>query len=287
MYNNNKYYSNYDKNIKSIKGSGVITPSNPPNKTKTTNSINNIWDDEIIPTPPLNKLVYYSDKNLTSGYLNENNYVVKNQSISDYYYPSQKFDKVINLKNNKKKIKIQKIKLNDTNQIKLNDTNQIKLNDSNQIKLNDANQIKLNDANQIKLNDTNQIKLNDANQIKLQQSFINSKYSKNNNNDLESIKFNKNKYIEYIINNTIYDGKFIYTLEDKPIYIDNKQNYKIINLPYLYNSNNKQSNQNIDDLYENFHKNISNSNKFEISNNILLIIFSILLIFYFTIYQKI
>ena len=103
MCDNYKYYGNYNKNIKSIGGGGVITPSNPPNRPNTTSTIKNTWNNEITPTPPLFKSVYYSDENLTNGYLNKNNYVVEDKSISDYYYPSQKFDKVINLKKNTQK----------------------------------------------------------------------------------------------------------------------------------------------------------------------------------------
>jgi len=108
MYNKFKYYGNYDKNIKSIKGGGVITPRNPPNKMSTTDTIKNTWNDDIIPTPPLYKSTYYSNKNLTDGYLSDENYVVEDKQISNYYYPSQKFDKVVNLKKNKSKNKLKK-----------------------------------------------------------------------------------------------------------------------------------------------------------------------------------
>ena len=108
MNNKFKYYENYDKNIKSIKGGGVITPSNPPNKMSTTNTIKNTWNDDIIPTPPLYKSTYYSNKNLTDGYLNDENNVVENKSISDFYYPSQKFNKVTNIKDSNKNNKIKK-----------------------------------------------------------------------------------------------------------------------------------------------------------------------------------
>ena len=89
-YNDNKfnYHGNYDKNIKAIRGGGVITPSNPPNRASTTGTVNNTWDVNITPTPPLYESVYYSDKILTDGYLNPNNYVVESDYVSDYYYPS-------------------------------------------------------------------------------------------------------------------------------------------------------------------------------------------------------
>ena len=81
-----KYYGNYDKIIKSIRGGGVITPNNPPNRINTTDTIKNTLNNKITPTSPLYKSTYYSNKNLTNGYLNDNNYVLKDKSISNYYY---------------------------------------------------------------------------------------------------------------------------------------------------------------------------------------------------------
>ena len=249
MHNNYKYYDNYDKNVKAIRGGGVITPANPPNKKKTTDTIKNIWNDDIIPTPPLYKSVYYSDKNLTNGYLNDDNYVDENESISDYYYPSQKFNDVINLKNNG------------------------------------------NNENEKKI-------LNDLNPIQFPPPLINyAKYSKKNiskkqNESNEPNEFEKSEKnikdtcLDYIINNTIYDGKYMYTLENKPINKDIMTKCKINYLPYTYEKNTD------DNKYENFDRNDNEqnlnhySNDFESTNNILLIIFSILIIIYFTIYQK-
>ena len=252
MCDNYKYYGNYDKNVKSIRGGGVITPSNPPNRISTTSVIKNTWDKNIIPTPPLFKTVYYSDKNLTNGYLNKDNYVMEDESISNYYYPSQKFDKVINLKKNKSKNKLNK----------------------------------------------QEKKLNTNNPIKLPPPIINSKLNKSN----KQYKLNKqdksNDYIDYITNNTIYDGKYIYMLEDKPI--ENIQNSKgkITHFPYLYKCQNINLSKpiieynkidkidDIDNIQENFNSNSNSNSLNEISNIVLLVIFSILLIFYFTIYQK-
>lgn len=83
-------------------------------------------------------------------------------------------------------------------------------------------------------------------------------------------------------------------LEDKPIEIPKHLNCKITNFPYLYENNNmKSSHSNIEytdkinDIYEDFNSDTNNDNKLcEISNMVLLIVFSILLIIYFTIYQK-
>ena len=259
MDNKFKYYGNYDKNIKSIRGGGVITPSNPPNKMSTTNTIKNTWNNDIIPTPPLYKSTYYSNKNLTGGYLNDENYVLENKSISDYYYPSQKFNKVINIKDNNKNNKIKK-----------------------------------------KI-------LNNLNPIQFPPPIINSKYSKNkyikiskhkksdkSNKSDESDKNDKiknNEYIDYLANNTIYDGKYIYMIEDKKINFDKEnKKYNVIQLPYLSydnlnNINNKDKIPDVDNIYENFDEN-DNSNDCQISNTVLLIILTILLIIYFTIYQK-
>lgn len=280
MYNKFKYYGNYDKNIKSIKGGGVITPSNPPNKMSTTYSIKNIWNDEIIPTPPLYKSTYYSNKNLTDGYLNEDNYVVENKPISDYYYPSQKFNKVINIKDSNGDNKIKKEILNDLNPIQfppplINS----KYSKNKYIKI-----VKHNKSDK----PNNYDKTNNSDKP------INS--DKTNNSD-KSDKINEienNKYIDYIANNTIYDGKYIYMIEDKPIDFNNEnKKYKVIQLPYLsYNNSNKEQNVNNniynninDNIYENFEDN-NNSNNVQISNTLLLIILSIILIIYFTIYQK-
>lgn len=230
--NNYKYYGNYNKNIKAIKGGGVITPANPPNRTKTTESIKNTWDEEIIPTPPLSKTVYYSNKNLTNGYLNENNFVLKSDEINDYYYPSQKFNNVINLK---KKISKESI-------------------------------------------------LNDLDPIQLPPPLINSKYTKDKIITPTKInKTNKEKDIEYIVNNTIYDGKYVYMIEDELPKIKTKPIY----LPYMYKKNNLPNKQEDTNIYENFDKNITGEqHNYIISNTSLLVIFSILLIIYFMIYQK-
>lgn len=113
--NCDKYYGNYDLNIKSIKGGGVITPSNPPNKRYQTETINNTWNDDINPTPPLFETVYYSNKNLSNGYLNTNNWVTKKKPIADYYYPSQKLNKVCDATGKSSRFKK---KINEDNPIK-------------------------------------------------------------------------------------------------------------------------------------------------------------------------
>ena len=246
MFNDYKYYANYNKNIKSTIGGGVITPSNPPNKIKSTYSINNTWDDEVIPIPPLNKYVYYSDKNLTNGYLNKNNYLETDDSISEYYYPSQKFNKVNNIKKNNPK----KIKLNNSNPINLPP----------------------------QLINDKYIKNKSIKPIKQNKSI---KQNKENEENEENEQNETNKCVDHIINNSIYDGKYIYTLDNEPIQFDKNKKYKITYLPYLYNY--KSSDENIINNNEYFS---NDTNDYQISNNLLFVIFSILLIIYFTIYQK-
>ena len=99
---NPQYYGNYDKNVKAIRGGGVITPSNPPNRNSTTDTIKNTWNYALTPNPPVPpmfKSVYYSEPNLTTGYLSSNNYVSGNNDddkfIGNYYYPSQQIDNVV------------------------------------------------------------------------------------------------------------------------------------------------------------------------------------------------
>lgn len=247
MCDSYKYYGNYDKNVKSIRGGGVITPTNPPNRTRTTDTIKNTWDENIIPTPPLYKTTYYSDKNLTNGYLNKDNYVLEDETISNYYYPSQKFDKVVNLKKSKSKNKLK----------------------------------------------NKEKELDNDEPIKLPPPLINSKLNKQDKQDKQD---KQNDYIDYITNNTIYDGKYIYMLEDKPIKNLQNSKGKITHFPYLYKSPNINLSKpiikydkiddmdNMNDVQEDFNSNTNPLN--EISNTVLLVIFSILLIIYFTIYQK-
>lgn len=234
MCDDYRYYGNYDKNVKSIKGGGTITPSNPPNKIKRTGVIKDTWNNEITPVPPLFKNVYYSDKNLSNGYLNDDNYVIGTSKISDYYYPSQKMDKVNLIKNS--------------------------------------------------LNPIQKQILNDKNPLDFPPPIINNQQD-------------ENEYLNWIENNTIYDGKYIYALEDKPIEFSPNQKLKITNIPYLYNTHNPKSKNQIDNqidnqMEENFDnltntKRINNPNSLnDKTNTMLLIVFSALLIFYFTIYQK-
>lgn len=273
MNNKYKYYGNYDKNIKAIRGGGVITPSNPPNREYTTDTIKKTWYDSVVPTPPLFETVYYSNKNLSNGYLNTNNYVIKKEPISDYYYPSQKFNKVINLKKNKKSSKLKKEKkiINELNPLEfppplINSCHKPNLNP----KLNQKSN--LNKNNLIDKSDDKIDKLKDYDEL-------------------------ENKFLEYIINNTIYDGKYIYRIEDKPIQFNPNNKYKTIKIPYLYNEK-KQSNienlatnnnlcklDNFNNLSENLNNN-PNPNPNDKINLYLLVFFSLLLIIYFTIYQK-
>lgn len=269
-----KYYGNYDKNIKSIRGGGVITPSNPPNRRTTNETIKNTWNNLIkpsTPTPPLFKTVYYSNKNLTNGYLNTDDYVLENKEIGNYYYPSQKFDKVINLKTNKLK------------------------------KKNNINPIKF--PPPLITSNTDKLKK----EFKLTKQSKPTKFDKPTKLVNPSKSNNLNNYIDYITNNTIYDGKYIYVLENTPIQMPKDTNNKITYLPFLYNSTNvdilkpNTEHNKIKKIYKiNEHENIQENNQENnqaniqedfsslniTSNHVLSIVFFVLLIIYFTIYKK-
>lgn len=243
-----KYYGNFDRNIKAIKGGGVITPSNPPNKKTTTDTIKNTWSNNINHTPPTNVATYYSNPDLTNGYLNSKNYISKNKYINDYYYPSQKFNKV-------------SFDVNNTNDLifppplittKNNYSNNSKLSKSIE-KPNEQTT-----SNKLKVNK--------------------SKISKKNITELSN---QDKQIIEYIKNNSLYDGKYIYTIE-KPQDYNNKQIKNIDIIPIM---NYKKNYGNLNDSYdiENFN---TKNNKILDSNFIMFIIFSILLIFYFLKNQK-
>ena len=237
MNNSNKYYGNYDKNIKAIKGSGVITPSNPPNKKYTTDTIKNTWNKNVNYMPPTYIAKYYSDPDLTNGYLNSKNYVDKNNNINDYYYPSQKINKISFNKNNSNELTFPPPLITTKNN-----------KSSNIIK--NVNNKELNKS--IKEKNT-KVKFSDKDK----------------------------KIIEYIVNNSLYDGKYIYTIE-KPQYYNNKQIKNIEIIPVLnFDKNIKLTNNtnNIED-FNNVSFNGSDS------NIIIFVIFIILLFIYFFKNQK-
>ena len=298
MYNDNKYnyHGNYDKNIKAIRGGGVITPSNPPNRSSTTGTINNTWDKNITPTPPLFESVYYSNKILTDGYLNPNNYVVHNDDISDFYFPSQNFNKVTNLKSNQI---LKKKYLNNSNPINLPPpliTSKYKKNKNSKSDKKDKKLKKIIDK-------TTDLKYIDSNENLGQDE--NLKHNSSKNLTKEELDL-----IEFIKTNALYDGKHYYVVENDDYYQNSniKSNHKQIILPFMditsnnLSQNNKFSNitknNYLSDLptlissdtndIENFDDNKYKENNLESSqtNTILLIIFSILLIIYFSIYQK-
>lgn len=289
MYNDNEYdnskyvyHGNYDKNIKAIRGGGVITPSNPPNRTDTTVTINNTWGNNIKPVPPLYESVYYSDKILTDGYLNQNNYVEKNDYISDYYYPSQNFDKVINLGDNNN---LKKKYLNNINPIKFPPP--LITSKSRKKKKSLFNKTKSNDDN-IKTKKDDTLDLNDN---------LNENTNINDNHKLKNLTDEEIELIKFINNNALYDGKYYYTIENDNFQPPENSISDII-IPYTaiiqdkFNKNNvpKQFHEpiQIEDI-ENFgyNKNTAIYNSESTNNNVvLLIFFSILILIYFSIYQK-
>ena len=264
-----KYYDKYDKNIKAIKGGGVITPSNPPNRHSTTDTVDNTWKKNIIPVPPTFKSKYYSNPDLTNGYLNENDYVENDDYISDYYYPSQKMDRIDFINNN-------------TNTIIKN-----KINKSNPIKFPPP-------IITTKLNKNKSSYKNKLSEASNKNDNINQKL---NNNKLSDEYYN---FLDYMKNNSLYDGKYIYTIEND---LDSNNSNKLKNITYfpfeskinnlkLIKQNQNEEINYITNINENFENNlegfidIENSSNNSISNIVLLVIFSILLIIYFSKYQK-
>jgi hypothetical protein len=244
--NKNIYYANYNKNVKAIRGSGVITPSNPPNKSKTTGTIKNTWDKNIKPIPPTYNAVYYSDKNLTNGYLNKNNYVEEDEYISNSYYPSQRFNKINYFPDNSKKSK----------------------KENNEEK-----------------------ELDKENPIQFPPPLITTKYSKQIKKNLKKNNLTPRdlELIEEIKKNGLYDGKYVYMFETEPI-VKNNNIYKTIHIPYPqvcknFKNDIKDNNKNIEEPFEQTDNSYIESTESN-SNIVLLIIFSILLILYFSFYRK-
>ena len=100
--NPSKYYTKYNKNIKDIKGSGVVTPRPPPNTTNTTDTVKETLHDDIIYMPPLYLRTWDNDEQNTNGYLNANDYVDYVPDIDKYYYTTQQLDNVVVKKRSEK-----------------------------------------------------------------------------------------------------------------------------------------------------------------------------------------
>ncbi len=90
-----KYYTKYNKNIKAIKGSGVITQRPPKDTSETTGTVKETLHDDIVYMPPLNLRTWDNDEQNTNGYLNSNDYVDYVPDIDKYYYTTQQMDKVV------------------------------------------------------------------------------------------------------------------------------------------------------------------------------------------------
>ncbi len=94
MFSNpSKYYTKYNKNIKSIKGSGVVTSRPPKDSDQTTGTIKQTLHDDIAYMPPFYLRTWDNDKQNTNGYLNEKDYVDYVPDIDRYYYTTQQMDK--------------------------------------------------------------------------------------------------------------------------------------------------------------------------------------------------
>ena len=270
------YYGNYDTNIKAIRGGGVNTPSNPSNRTNTVESISGKWRPEQTPTPPLFKSVYYSEPNLSNGYLNDENYVLETPDaigqISDYYYPSQKFDDVRIIKN------------------KFDDNL-----DPNEFQF-PPPLITTKPASKSENKKTS----SENKKSKSKTKFKNISKDKIKEKRLSQDDMN---FIEFIKSNSLYDGKYIYTIEniDLPANSDYEHDNerdtttRLIYIPYPNIRINEIEGLDPDDDYiENFENsgseineqiNITNKSQSN-SNTILFIIFSILLMIFFSKQQK-
>jgi len=93
--NPSKYYTRYNRNIKGIKGSGVVTPRPPKDSCVTTGTVKETLVDDIEYMPPLYLRTWDNDKQNTNGYLNEKDYVDYVPDIDKYYYTTQQMDNVI------------------------------------------------------------------------------------------------------------------------------------------------------------------------------------------------
>ena len=90
-----QFHGNYNTNIKGIGGAGVNMVRNPANRySQTARITTNAGNNAINPLYPAN----YNAKNplKTGAYLNDKNYVKHPDKLNDYYYPSQKLNKIDN-----------------------------------------------------------------------------------------------------------------------------------------------------------------------------------------------
>jgi hypothetical protein len=90
-----KYYTKYNKNIKAIRGSGVVTKRGPPDTNKSYDTIKEVLNDDIQSIPPLYPRTWDNDPQETSGYLNDLDHVDYVPDIDKYYYTAQQMDEVV------------------------------------------------------------------------------------------------------------------------------------------------------------------------------------------------
>ncbi len=113
----NKYYTKYNRDIKSIRGAGVITKRGPPDTNETVGTIREILDDDLEATPPLYPRTWQYDSEQTSGYLNELDYLDYVPDIDKYYYTSQQIDDIDVRRDKPTKTYIKKINNNEIIQL--------------------------------------------------------------------------------------------------------------------------------------------------------------------------
>lgn len=91
----NKYYTKFNKNIKAIRGSGVVSKRGPPDTNKSYDTIKEVLNDDIQAIPPLYPRTWDNDPQETSGYLNDLDKVDYVPDIDKYYYTAQQMDEVV------------------------------------------------------------------------------------------------------------------------------------------------------------------------------------------------
>ncbi len=91
----NKYYTKFNKNIKAIRGSGVVTKRGHPDTNKSYDTIKEVLNDDIQSIPPLYPRTWDNDPQETSGYLNDLDKVDYVPDIDKYYYTAQQMDEVV------------------------------------------------------------------------------------------------------------------------------------------------------------------------------------------------
>ena len=203
MFNNpSKYYTKYDKNIKSIKGSGVVTSRPPKDTNQTTGIVKETLHENIAYMPPFYLRTWDNDKQNTNGYLNEKDYVDYVPEIDRYYYTTQQMDKAT-----------------------------IRERGSNKPYENDAIQL----PPQLVTTKPKINKLNKLNKLKLDKKFSTDDNKIEYSDDNIDSSSNQYGIGETDINRTWYDGRYLYTFS--PSSLETIYPWANYNLLYPFSSN--------------------------------------------------